>query len=307
MTLFRQIVPYSLKIVPYSILVLCALWGSAQEPTPKKKKAPAVPEGVEVIRDIEYAVHEGHSLTLDVYRPMDWADYDSTPVVIWIHGGGWKNGSKERCLATYLAQDNLAVVSINYRLIDKGQWPDQIDDCYAAVRWVREHAATYGFGEKIGVWGSSAGGHLAALVGTRRYPGEETISSQVQAVCDFFGPSDLLTMPYNMVSETRTREQVAQSNGAKLLGAPVPDVPELAHDASALHQVSADDPPFLIIHGDQDPGVPIEQSRRLDEALRAAGVDSTFIPLEGAKHGGEEFKTEQVRGLVKAFFQMHLL
>lgn len=277
----------------------------AQNPVTKKKTLP-LPEGVEVIRDIEFANVDGLSLKLDLYRPFDWADYVSTPVVIWVHGGGWKQGSRERCPAVYLAQGNLAVVSIDYRLTDQGQWPSQINDCYAAVRWVRENAKNYGFGEKIGVWGGSAGGHLAALMGTRPFDGEETVSSRIQAVCNFYGPADLLTMPPNVVGDGRTREQVENSNGAKLLGSAVMDVPELAKDASVLYQVSADDAPFLIVHGAKDPGVPVEQSRRLHEALETVGVETELVVLPEAGHGGEEFKTGELRARIRTFFVKHL-
>lgn len=292
-------------IVGLLALAMIPLFVGGQEPI-GKKKAPPLPEGVEVIRDIEFAKVDGHSLKLDLYRPFDWADYVSTPVVIWVHGGGWNQGSRERCPAIYLAQGNFAVVSIDYRLTDKGQWPDQISDCYAAVRWVRENAGTYGFGEKIGVWGGSAGGHLVALMGTRPFEGEETVSSRIQAVCNFYGPADLLTMPPNVVGDGRTREQVENSNGAKLLGSPVMDVPELARDASALHQVSEDDAPFLIVHGAKDPGVPLEQSRRLHEALEAAGVETELIILPEAGHGGKEFRTEELQAKIRTFFLKHL-
>lgn len=287
------------------VTTIFAVFLPAQD-TAKKAKLPPLPEGVDVIRDIEYANVDGHSLTLDVYRPFDWPDLENTPVVIWVHGGGWKNGSKDRCPAAFLAQGSLAVVSINYRLLDQAQWPSQINDCYAAVRWVRKNAKMYGFGDKIGVWGGSAGGHLVALMGTRDFDGEEEISSKVQAVCDFFGPSDLLTMPPNMVANGRTRAEVEKSNGALLLGKPVMDVPELAHDASALHQVSEGDAPFLIIHGAEDPGVPLDQSERLHEKLKAAGVESELVVLPGAKHGGPEFKTEEVQNKVRAFFMKQL-
>ncbi len=264
-------------------------------------------EGVEEISDIEYANHEGHSLTLDVYRPFDWADYTGLPVVIWVHGGGWVNGNKENCQAAFLAQKNIAVVSINYRLASVAQWPAQINDCYAAVRWVRKNAKTFGFTDKIGVWGSSAGGHLAALMGTRAFSGAEETSSRVEAVCDFFGPSDLLTMPPNVITKERTREQVEQSNGAKLLGKPVMDVPKLAQDASALYHVSTGDVPFLIVHGEADPGVPLAQSQQLHDKLKAAGVESELVILPGAIHGGAEFKTSEVQSKVIAFFKKHLL
>ena len=287
-------------------LLAFAFSSRADEPKAKKKKEIPLPEGVEAIRDIEFSKPEGISLKLDVYRPLDWADLDALPVVMWVHGGGWKNGSKDRCPAAWLARHNFAVVSINYRLTDAGQWPAQINDCYAAVRWIRENASLYGFGEKIGVWGGSAGGHLVALIGTRKFDGEEKTSSAVQAVCDFYGPSDLLTMPPNMIANGRTREQVEQSNGAKLLGETVIDVPELAKDASAFYQVSKDDPPFLIVHGKEDPGVPVEQSKKLHEKLVSEGVESTLIVLEGAKHGGPEFKTDEMKSRIRTFFQKHL-
>ena len=296
--------PYPVGCCLFLLFFVCSI-GFSQDQKAKKKPL-TVPEGVEVIRDIEYAKVGEHSLKLDVYRPMDWADLDFTPVVIWVHGGGWKNGSKDRCPAAYLAQGDMAVVSINYRLTDKGQWPAQINDCYEAVRWVRKNASIYGFGEKIGVWGSSAGGHLVSLMGTRDFDGDETVSSKVQAVCDFFGPSDLLTMPPNMIANGRTREDVEKSNGALLLGKPIVDVPALAKDASALHQVSKGDAPFLIVHGEQDPGVPIAQSKQLHEKLQQAGVESTFIALPDAKHGGPEFKSEKMQALVKEFFKMFL-
>ena len=296
-----------LLLLSLSLGLLFANNVAAQQAAKKKPKSPTVPEGAEVMGDLEYAVHEGVSLKLDLYRPKEREAAKALPVVIWVHGGGWLKGSKDRCLASWLAPEGFAVASIQYRLADAAQWPAQINDCYAAVRWLRENATKYGLDpEHIGAWGSSAGGHLVALMGTRPYPDEEKTSSRVQAVCDWFGPSELLTMPPNVVSEKRTLEQVANSNGAKLLGATVRDVPELARDASALDQVSADDAPFLLMHGREDPGVPLEQSRKLHEKLAAAGVESTFHIVEGAGHGGKEFRSHQVRAKVLAFFRKHL-
>ena len=298
--------PPGSRLLGWLLLALVASSASAQE-TPKKKKPPPVPEGAEVIRDLEYAVHDGVSLQLDLYRPTDRSADTSLPVVVWVHGGGWKNGSRTRCKAAWLAPQGFAVASISYRLTDVARWPGQIDDCYAAVRWLRDNAATYDLDpDHIGAWGSSAGGHLVALMGTRKYPGEESTSSQVQAVCDWFGPSELLTMPPNNVSETRTLEQVAQSNGAKLLGATVRDVPEKAKDASALDQVTSESAPFLIMHGSADPGVPLEQSTKLHQKLTKAGVPSQLHVLEGAGHGGKEFEAEEIRALILDFFREHL-
>ncbi len=198
-----------------------------------------------------------------------------------------KNGSKEKSKAAWLAEEGYAVVSINYRLTDVAQWPAQIDDCREAVRWVRRNASVFGFdSDRIGTWGSSAGGHLVALMGTLPYPENESVSSRVLAVCDWFGPTELLTMPPNNVGEGRTEEDVANSNGAKLLGCTVKECPELARQASAYDNVSKDDAPFLIMHGDEDPGVPIQQSIQFYERLRKTGVPVQFEVVEGAGHGG---------------------
>tara|TARA_B100000676_G_C18074269_1_gene846558 strand:+ start:439 stop:873 length:435 start_codon:yes stop_codon:yes gene_type:complete len=143
-------------------------------------------------------------------------------------------------------------------------------------------------------------------VGTRPYPGKERISSRVQATVDWFGPTELLSMPPNNVGNGRTEEDVANSNGAKLLGATVKDVPELAKDASALDNVSEDDSPFLIMHGTTDPGVPISQSEKLHAALKKAGVPSTFVAIEGAKHGGQEFNTPMAKKVFLEFFTEYL-
>ncbi|MCA8988407.1 MAG: prolyl oligopeptidase family serine peptidase [Planctomycetaceae bacterium] len=262
------------------------------------------PSRVATYRDLVYQPEVSPALKLDLYRPNDST---TCPVVVWVHGGGWKNGSKDRCPAAWLTAHGIAVASIEYRLIDRAQWPSQLDDCRAAVRWLRKNAGEFGLDPAhIGAWGSSAGGHLVALMGTAPVPENEPVSSRVQAVCDWFGPSDLLTMPPNVVGNGRTEQDVADSNGAKLLGATVKDVPELAQSASALYQVSDDDAPFLIMHGDADPGVPLDQSQRLHEALVKAGIDSTIRIIPGAGHGGKEFQTEEVQEQIRQFFTRHL-
>ncbi len=260
---------------------------------------------IEKIANLEYSRPADKPLHLDLYLPTGAAR--PLPVVVWVHGGGWKNGSKERCKAAFLASYGFAVASINYRLTQQAQWPAQINDCRAAVRWLRDNADKYNLDAKhIGAWGSSAGGHLVALMGTLPLPEDEKTSSRVQAVCDWFGPSDLLTMPPNVVSATRTEEDVANSNGAKLLGGTVRDRPELAKQASAFHQASKDDAPFLIMHGDKDPGVPLVQSEKLHKQLTAAGASSTLVVVEGAGHGGPGFQKPKVRRQVLEFFNKHL-
>lgn len=262
---------------------------------------------VEVIEKLEYARPDDQPLLLDVIRPKE--SVAPSPVIIFVHGGGWKNGSRKagHKNAAWLAEEGFAVVTIDYRLTDQAQWPAQINDCYEAVRWVRRNAAKYNFdGERIAAWGTSAGGHLVALMGARPCPDDEDVSSKVQAVCDWFGPSDLLTMPPNTVSDGRTKEDVAKSNGAKLLGVTVMDAPVLANDASGLHHVSSNDPPFLIMHGSEDPGVPLDQSRRLNDRLLEQGVASLLHIVEGAGHGGKLFQTDESRQVVRSFFTKYL-
>jgi len=143
---------------------------------------------------------------------------------------------------------------------------------------------------------------VVALWGTLTLPAED----KVKAVVDWYGPTDLLTMPPNMLSETRPRSELAKANGALLLGGIVMDQPEKAKAVSALQQVTKDDVPFLIMHGTADTSVPIEQSERLHAALKAAGVESTLKQLPGAGHGGKEFDSAESRALIQAFLDKHL-
>jgi acetyl esterase/lipase len=261
----------------------------------------ALPAGVKCLRDLEYIRRGDMPLRLDLYLPEKSSG--KIPVVVWIHGGGWNKGSKDNCPAKWLAAEGFAVASIEYRLSRQALWPAQMDDCRAAVRWLRANAAAHGLdADRIGVWGGSAGGHLAALMGTLDGPAGE----RVQAVCDWYGPSDLLTMPPNVPGPGRTRADLAKANGAQLLGGIVMDMPDRAKSASALHHVSQGDPPFLIMHGDADPQVPLDQSQRLHAALRKAGVPSRLETLKGAGHGGKDFDSPQSRRVIREFFERHL-
>ena len=262
---------------------------------------PALPAGVKRVANLEFAKTPSGNLSLDLYLPEKDAGR-LLPVVMWVHGGGWKNGSKLNCPLTWLAAEGYAVASIDVRLLHQSGWPAQIEDPRAAIRWLRENAATYALDPaRIAVGGGSSGGHVAAVVGTTSAPAGEKTSSRVQAVIDFYGPADLLTMPNNTPGPGKTDADLAKANGARLLGGIVRDRAALAQKASALHWVSADDPPFLILHGDADPQVPLEQSRRLDAALRAAGVRSELHVLPGAGHGGKAFDTPALRTTIKAF------
>jgi len=187
-------------LIPALIIAFVPVCTFAQS----KGQKDTLPDSVEAIRGIEYSRPDGHALLLDVLRPKQ--ANGPTPVVVFVHGGGWKNGSRNsgEKNGAWLVDEGFAIVSIDYRLTGAAQWPAQIDDCYEAVRWVRRNAQKYNFDpHHIAAWGTSAGGHLVALMGTRTYPDSEDVSSRVQAVCDWFGPSELLTMPPNNVGNDR--------------------------------------------------------------------------------------------------------
>lgn len=176
---------------------------------------------------------------------------------------------------------------------------------------MRANAGKYGLDpDHFGAWGSSAGGHLAALLGTAGdakefevgdYP---HVSSRVQAVCDYFGPSDLTAMARETGFENHGR---ADSPEGLLLGGTVGERREQARKASPVTYVSEDDPPFLIVHGEKDRTVPPSQSKRLHDSLVAVGVESTLKMLPDAAHGGPGFSTSDMVALVSSFFDKHLV
>lgn len=259
-------------------------------------------EGVTFTPNLEYAQTKGVSLKLDLYRPTAKSSAPP-PLVIWVHGGGWTMGTKANCPVAWLAAEGYAVASLEFRRLPEHPWPAQIEDPVAALRWLRQEAKRLGYdATRVAAIGASSGGHVVALWGTLPLPAAD----KVQAVVDWYGPTDLLTMPPNVLSGKRTRADLAQANGALLLGGIVADLPEKARAVSSLHQVTKDDAPFLILHGDADTTVPLDQSRRLHAALQSAGVESTLKVLPGAGHGGQAFESEESRALMRAFLAKHL-
>jgi acetyl esterase/lipase len=280
--------------------------------------APGLPPGTKVLKDVPY-VKDGHKLQkLDLYLPA--RGQSPQPLVIWIHGGGWHRGSKERTPAVRLLSKGFAVASIDYRLSDDAIFPAQIEDCKAAVRYLRQHAAEHGLDpDRFGAWGASAGGHLAALLATsagveefeRVPPGgaPATYSTKLQAAVDWFGPIDLTRMPRSNPAgpppESKAFEE-SEPATAKLLGGPVHENPEKARQASPLTYISRDDPPILIMHGDRDQLVPVGQSKQFHEALTQARLKSTLRVIPGAGHGGQGFNRPEVIDQIADFFTAHL-
>ena len=264
----------------------------------------ALPPGARSLRDLEY-VRGGHERQrLDLYLPPNGTN---VPLVIWVHGGAFRAGSKDRCPALWLVREGYAVASINYRLSQHARFPAQIEDCKAAVRWLRARASDYGLDpNRFGAWGASAGGHLVALLGTAGAvkefdQGEHlAVSSRVQAVCDWFGPTDFTQMSK---FPSRMDHDAADSPESQLLGGPVQQFKDRAARANPITYVSRETPPFLIMHGDQDPLVPLNQSELLHAALQRAGVPVTFHVVKGAGHG---FAGPELTAMVRDFFQKHL-
>ncbi|MDO4558960.1 MAG: alpha/beta hydrolase [Planctomycetia bacterium] len=276
-----------------------------------RTQTPAVP--VKEYRDLEYARVGDHSLRLDLFVP---AAEESPPLVVWIHGGAWMGGDRKWCPLGYLTQEGFAVASIDYRLVP-AVFPAQIHDCKGAIRWLRAHALEYGIRtEKIGVGGDSAGGHLACLVGTSGgvaslegdIGGHTDQSSTVQAVCDWYGPTDLLTMDTQLPDDPRLRtHNLPGAPEARLLGVErVQEAPEKAAQASPLTYVDASDPPFLVLHGEKDPVVPTLQSVQLTESLCRNNVSLELHLIPDTGHGGPAFDTPRMRQTIRRFFDRTL-
>jgi acetyl esterase/lipase len=238
-----------------------------------------------VLRNIEYARAGNLPLYLDLYLPD--GPRAGVPVIVSIHGGGWHSGSKEASPGTHFTRYGYAVAAINYRLIKQGVFPAPIHDCKAAVRWLRANGSKYGLDtRRIGAWGASAGGHLAALLGTsggvadlEGTLGNPGYSSRVQAVVDYFGPTDL--PKWRPSADPAVNAILSES---QMMGFDVVKYPDRAVRANPITYVSPDDPPFFIGHGMEDKLVPVSQSELLDAALSKAGVASEFHIVPGAGH-----------------------
>lgn len=278
-------------------LAVLAPWGAGVGCVVGPTTMRALPVEARTYLDIPY-VEGGHERqVLDLFLP---AAAEPTPLVIWVHGGGWNAGDKSRNPARRLVEQGYAVAGVNYRYSRHAIFPAQIHDVCAAVRFLRANHRKYNLNpDRFAAWGASAGGHLVALLGVAgdvpeiagregSYPGE---SSRVQAVIDWFGATEL----------RKPDELPLNSNRIKLLGGRSEEKPELAALASPLAFVSPGDTPVLIMHGDRDGTVDLEHSRRFEQALRAAGVDVTLVVVEGAGHGGDKFYTPEMKRAVDAF------
>lgn len=267
---------------------------------------PRLPKSIEADKNIKYGEASGQAMLLDIYRPRQIDR--KLPVIVWLYGGAWKMGSKDFCPIAFMATQQVAIVSINYRLDNVAPFPAQIYDCKGAIRWLRANADKYDLdADHIGVFGASAGGHLAALLGTTAdnpkmegdVGGNLNYSSRVQCVCAFYPPTDL----NRLVTDPKTR---ASSKGdvAKLLGGAVADNVDKANFASPIFYVDKNSAPFFLMHGGADTLVPPEQSEIFYEALKKAGVEAHLEIIPDKGHG--IIAPPAVAQEIYQFFQAHL-
>lgn len=293
---------YSRRLMVIGLIAVCVGCAAAEGPQPA--------DDYKLINGVVYAKVGDRELHLNLAVPTAKSD-TPRPLVIWVHGGGWNAGSHEHNRASWMCRHGYVAASVEYRLSGEATFPAHIYDCKAAVRFLRAKAKDYGIDpDRIGVWGGSAGGHLAALLatsgGVKELEGDlgnPDQSSRVQALCDFFGPTNLY-MP-------RGSDFVRVPNVVSmLLGGEPSDKPELAKLASPVRQVTKDDPPTIIFHGDRDPLVAMDQSQQLYLALRSVGVEAKLVKVKGAGHGFDNPKSsptpDEIDKMLLEFFDKHL-
>jgi len=253
-------------------------------------------------KNVVYATVDGKPLALDLYLP---ANITAPPLIVWVHGGAWYLGDKQQ-YPKALIESGFALASLDFRQSTDARFPAQIHDIKAGIRFLRANARDYGYRtERIAISGASSGGHLAAMVGVTNghkelegtvgsYPNE---SSNVQAILDYFGASNLTTI---LSQSTPHGLNVRKPALDKLIGGQPENVPELAKLASPVFHVDRDDPPLLLLHGDQDPQMPINQSHELQGAYEKLGLDVKFHVVHGAGHAGTVFfEGEQLKVAVE--------
>ena len=265
--------------------------------------APAGAQVAPSLADVEYARAEGQPLLLDLYLPRT----EGATLLVWVHGGAWQRGSKADMPLAELVERGYAIASVEFRQATAARFPAQLHDIKAAIRFLRARAGEYGYdAERVGVLGASSGGHLAALVGATSGDAElegeigahRGESSAVQAAVSFFGASNLTTiLKQSTPLGLRVREPALQL----LLGDAPDQAVAVAELASPVFHVDANDPPLLLLHGDQDPQMPINQAHELDGAYSALGHDVRLVVVHGAAHGGAQFFDAERLALVEEF------
>jgi len=261
--------------------------------------------------DLEYAKVDGISLKLDLHMPNKKTDR-KPELVVFFHGGSWRSGSKKTCHVGWLTHHGYAVASVDYRLSGQAKFPALVHDCKGAIRWLRANADKYGISaERICATGASAGGLLSTLVATSggikalegTVGGNLDQSSRVQSALGMFCPTDLY---YNATAE---KERCDQPNCPlyQLLGGKPSERLDMAMLASATAHVTKDDPPVIVLYGTEDKSLvkPLH-GERLKARYDEAGLDATYQLIEGAGHGGPQYRDKERSKLILDMLQKTL-
>jgi acetyl esterase/lipase len=260
---------------------------------------------------LEYA-NPGQTLLLDLRVPDGPGPH---PVIVYLHSGAWISGDRFGGPARRQATRGYAVASIDYRLAPRFIWPAQVEDAKAAVRWLRANAARFHLDpSRIGVFGSSSGGHIGSVLATSAgvpaleglHLGNAQFSSAVKVVVDLYGPTDLLRLEEDKLPCIPLNGNAAYMPPSLLMGCPIQQCKEWTRTASPMSYVTPDDPKFLILHGMLDCLVPYTQSVSLHQKLEANGVDSRLILIPSGDHGGDIFNEAKYQRIVDEFLDTHL-
>ena len=284
------------------LLFFVALTSAAPAQEKKPKAAPAFPTDIRVERNVNF-LGEGRKEKADLYLPLE-EPKKKLPAVVIIHGGGFvgveKDAAREINIGSNLVRNGYIAMSIEYVLSVKGSktWPQNLYDCKTAVRWLRKNAERLHIdADHIGVIGGSAGGHLAAMV-TLTGPADGLdpkepygdLSCRVQCGIDLYRPAEF-----------------GSWHDSAMLGAKFADNPEVYHQASPTTYPSKDDPSLMIMHGTGDKTVDVEQSRKMAEACKKAGMEHELVIVEGAPHSFHmQPKERDLRPVMIGFFDRHL-
>jgi acetyl esterase/lipase len=286
---------FTTQSIVFGLAVICLpAIGFAQK---KKAKNP------HSLYDLEYANVDGISLKLDLLMPSQKTE-KKPELVVFFHGGSWRSGSKKTCHVGWLTNHGYAVASVDYRLSGQAKFPALVHDCKGAIRWLRANADKYGINaERICAAGASAGGLLSTLVGTSggikalegKVGGNLDRSSRVQSALGMFCPTDLY---YNATAE---KERCDQPNSPlyQLLGGKPSERLDMAKLASATAHVTKDDPPVIVLYGTEDKSLvkPLH-GQRLKALYDEAGLDATYLLIEGAGHGGPQYRDKERSKLI---------
>jgi acetyl esterase/lipase len=262
-------------------------------------------EGARHLANIAYATGDGRALALDLHLPADVA---SPALVVYVHGGAWRDGDKSE-YPEFLVARGYAVASVDFRSSGDARFPANVHDIKAAIRFLRAQASQYGYrSARIAIAGSSSGGHLAALVGTTNGLAElegtsgEYLreSSAVQAIVSWFGASNVSTILMQSTTFGRSMREPALR---QLLGTLPEENPALGTLASPVTHVGPGDPPAMLLHGALDRQMPVNQSLELEAAYRSAGLPVETMILAGTGHGGEAFYSGEAAESVVAFLR----